>query len=724
MRFLNNTSILCLERREFVPEFALENTFYSLRRRDSIKVHGTGSNALIEFESLPPAYKNAVIARYGDVYLFPAVSSLTKLLKSDHAARDAYGRFELPDRRKLTPEHQAKYTRQAEWLNLINLCLSDKQVLKEQFNINMEQFWRVIIQLYKKDKINHELPTSKRRLLDRLAAYNQYGYNGLVDIGRFMQQNARKVDGDIERLLLSLYCRPHKPFISEVCSDYAAFLRGELTVVDLETAEPLDPQAFQAKSQDVCIKYATVQYYINKPVNRATVDKFRLSNLEYNNVHRPYMHRTAPVYALSKITMDDTSSPFKMHNGVRPACYKVFDVASGALIAIVAHRKARPDVSLIRRLLADMMGVIVKNDWALPFEVEVERALMTGLQGGEDSTGNFVNDVLTAGAVFPFIRFCAPRNPQEKRAEGFINRLKYDFQKHREGFQARPFARREAYRKNEDWKEITFSFDEILQFELEDAAKWNNSPHPDQDKYPGKTRWQVLAECQNPNLNKPDLPSIIPFIGKKSAISVRRAEMEVYGEFYRLPDMDLINRLQVKKVTAFWLPSSENSMPPSVFVFQNGVFICEAPQVSAFQEARAEQTEEDRKIMGKQKGYLNAFDHIIKERLNNLQQVATTPAYNDFIPSTLTVPDTLQKAITEAEGYNVAESSQAGVVSTGYLPNEYESGSGYMQPDGPQSAGYVQESAAKPMGYVQETDDWGAPALDVEALKRRARAEL
>ena len=29
-------------------------------------------------------------------------------------------------------------------------------------------------------------------------------------------------------------------------------------------------------------------------------------------------------------------------------------------------------------------------------------------------------DVFTEGAVFPFVTFCAAKNPQQKRAEGFI----------------------------------------------------------------------------------------------------------------------------------------------------------------------------------------------------------------------------------------------------------------------------------------------------------------
>lgn len=699
MKFLDHTSIICLEYREFVPVIVPENTYNSLRRRGNIAVHGRGKgdDILIEFETLPERYKRIVISQYGDVYKFAATAPLLRLLKTDIKAREFYATKLLPDGRNIPLEHQGKYTRQAEWLNLVILALSDKRTIKETLRISIEEFWNTVIALYTIDKIKNDLPRSKRRLLEKYYAYQRGGYAGLVEVGRFTQQNARKVDATIERLLLSLYCRPHKPYISEVCNDYQAFMGGALQVVDLETGEVFSPATYQVSGKNFVVNYRTVKYYINKPLNRAIVDKYRLSNLEYNNTHRPHMLREAPFYALSKITMDDTSSPFKQHNGVRPATYKVFDVASGALIAVVLHRKARPDVKLIRRLLAEMMALIVTNEWAMPYEVEVERALMTGLKGGEDENGNFVNDVLTAGAVFPFIRFCAPRNPQEKRAEGFINQLKHQFHKHREGFQARPFARLEANRRNEDKKEVTFSFEDICSFELEDAAAWNSCLHPDQDKYPGLTRWQVLSQVQNPNLMLPNVAQVIPYLGNKTNTSVKRAFIEVQSNVYRLPNMANLEELQEQKVTAYWLPN-KNKEIPSVYIYQGDTFICEAPQADRFQEAKAEQTEEDRKIMGKQKAYINAFDQIVRDRVEKLNKLGVTleiPAQNQ-LPA---LPAIIQNSMSNPGG-------------------------GMLNQDSTNPGEKMQNSDAEAGGYVQNFDAWDAPPLDVEAIKRRAIAGL
>ena len=134
-----------------------------------------------------------------------------------------------------------------------------------------------------------------------------------------------------------------------------------------------------------------------------------------------------------------------------------------AMVAMVMQKAPRPDVRLIRRLLAEMMGLIIRHNWCIPGEVEVERALMTSLKGTKNEDGSITQDVLSAGAVFPFVTFCLARNPQEKRAEGFIKQIKYSYQKHREGFQFRPFLKLEANRMNEDSasSKATFTFEEI-----------------------------------------------------------------------------------------------------------------------------------------------------------------------------------------------------------------------------------------------------------------------
>jgi len=499
--------------------------------------------------------------------------------------------------------------------------------LKEELGVSVLQFWDNISLLINTDTEKHELPTSVDRLRRRYKLFADKGYAGIVEAWRFCNDYARKVTPKIEGLILALYCRQHKPYMNEVCRDYKRFIKGEIDVVDMVTGEMYDPKEFYipaAKSKSKKgnremvpyeVKESTVDFYLKTAKNKPVVDSKRMSKLEHTNTYRPYMLREAPMYSMSKLTMDDTSSPFKMHNGDRPATYKVFDVASGALLVTTMHENKHPDAALIRRMIADMIAMVAQNGWKMPYEIEMERAITTSMMGE-----GVEKDVLSAGAVFPYVRLCAPKNPQEKRAEGFIKQIKYTFHKHREGFQFRPFARTTAHKANEDVKEVTYTFEEIRAFEMADMMAWNSMMHPDQDKYPGLTRWQVLEQCQNPNLPVIDLSIVMPYVGYKTKTSVRRMQVQVMGNFYRSANTDILNDLIDTDVVAYWLPDEHGNVP-EVYLYQDGAFISKALKAERFQEARIEQTNDDLRIMGQQQGFVNKFDNKVAARLAGMGKV-------------------------------------------------------------------------------------------------------
>lgn len=669
MQFLQNTNILCLTFSELVPDIMPKGTYDSAKSRGAIKVHGKGGNGnqvLIEFESLSLKHRKLVEAKFGNPYEYHAKQPLLNLVIEDIQARAYYANYRLADGRYLPngldnkgnyskeQDFQLRYSRQADWLNMIIKIGNDDQAIKQVLNISKAQFWSNVIELYTADPIPHKLPTSRRRLDDKLNKYEAEGYKGLVD-PKFGNQNTRKVDKKIERLLLALYCMPEKPYLRSVCQFYSDFIDGKIQVVDLETAELFDPAEFMVNGQPYKVSESTVKYYIDdNPINRAVVDKFRLSQLQWANIHQPHMSRRAPMYSLSKITMDDTSSPFKMHDGKRPATYKVFDVASGAMIAMVMHKRERPDVPLIRRLLADMFSLIVKNGWKMPFEIEIERALTSAMTGEKDKDGNTIQeDVLSAGVVFPFVHFCAPRNPQEKRAEGFIKQIKYTYQKRREGFQSRPFSRNTANRFNEDSKfhKATFMFEDIYKMELEDMQSWNNELHPDQEQYKGMTRWQVLEQCQNPNLQTVDLPFILPYIGYRQETSLKRQYVQVQYGKYKLAEpakaasLHLVNN----SVLAYYL-KDYNGQAEHVHLYEkNGEYICQALPVEQYNESRAEETAEDKAIKSRQEEYKAHFNNTVKDIAESLKRVAVVPVKPEQEQGVEPEPEMVNTGVSEPE---------------------------------------------------------------------------
>ena len=242
-------------------------------------------------------------------------------------------------------------------------------------------------------------------------------------------------------------------------------------------------------------------------------------------------------------------------------------------------------------------------------------ALTSSMVGTEE-----LMDVFYNGAVFPYIRWCKAKNPQEKRAEGFINRIKNGYHRHRLGFQKRPFNKLAVNRKNEDLEDVLYSFDEIEKFEREDMHNWNNTLHSDQETYPGLTRWQVLEQCQNPALGPMNLSLVMPYVGYKVKTSVNRMRLEVQYNKYNVPDTAVLDELNDRSVIAYYLPNDAGEID-SVYVYQDGRFVCEAKKELRFQEAKIEQTHDDLVIMGKQQQYVKGFDNRVDEKRNAIMPV-------------------------------------------------------------------------------------------------------
>lgn len=628
MQYLPNTKILCVTYTEFVKPSGVvpKGTYDTLKARGHIEIHGrsgNGSGILISYESLPPKYKAMVNAKYGDPYEYIAQQPLLNLLEEDWKAAEYYQEYILPDGRHLPTKYQAIYKRQAEWFNMINKVLSEKENLRDVLGITTAQFWDNVLMLIKADTQENKLPNTYLRLTQRLRKYNNGSYPSLIS-GRFCNQNTRKVNPEIEKLLMALYIMDERPYLKTVCKYYQQFIDGELHVCDAKTGVLFDPKDFYVNGKPYKVSEATVKHYIqNKPVNQAAVDKVILSNLQFANKHRPYNKRKAPQYCFSKITMDDISIPFKLPNGDRVWSYQVFDVTSQAVVGVSFAKKK--DHNLVKESLRDMLQRIARNGWGMPAEVEVEQHLNSEMRGKENEDGIFQEDVMTAGAMFDFVRFCKPRNPMEKRAERFIEEKKYGYQKKRKGFQFRPFSKLEVNRANEDSKLVTMEYEEIKANELEDIWAYNNALHPRQDLYPGMSRWDVLLAHQNPNIKPPAMWKILPLIGfspKRARVS--RSYVDISGEEYRLKELDKVDRVgrKDKQVKLYYLPDENGDIISAhIYHLTTKEHICELERVVAYQEALVERTDRDEEIRKEQDRYKYAFDEQVRERRKTIPSV-------------------------------------------------------------------------------------------------------
>jgi hypothetical protein len=622
MKYLG--SILCVEGFELIRSDKNPNGFLDKYKYDDwrkarkINVHGNGGNGrtvFIEYESLPEIYKNLVkekICGGADPYEYMMKQPIRDLIKPDLKAIHFFDKYRKTDGSPLASKLQNEYSNDAAILNCFQSLLSDKKKLKKDFNTTIEMFWAIAIETVGAvaAKFPNTLPTSEKRLKERYNAYKNEGYEALIS-KRVGNDNRRKVDNKVEVLILSLYAQYNKPYAKEVREKYMRFLQGEIEIIDVNTGEMLNRNDFYKDGEPVIISESTVHNYLNYPHNRPIVDSVRMSDFEFKNFHRPHHHRHAPVYAFSKITMDDQDIPFKMHNNDRVKSYKIMDVASGCIIGTSFGRDK--NAGLFLEAIVDMFRLIASRNWGMPGEIEVEHHI----------SSSFRDTILNDGTLFPFVRFCNPRNPQEKRAEHFIRGFKYGKQKKVDGFQHRPFAKLEVNRFNEDADKVRYSFDEIVGNEKEMIKEWNNDPHHDQKKYPGMTRWQVLCEMQNPNLLTANISSVLKHIGQHTPTSIRRNMYcsVQYGK-YTIPSGDCLKLLTANnyEVDAYYLPDADGLIN-EVHLFQNGNFICTASKQKTYNESSFEQSEADKNEYKNQAAYVARFDKKVKDGKSSLQNI-------------------------------------------------------------------------------------------------------
>ncbi len=225
-----NGNILCLEYAELVPSIISVEAYNKARLRKNIIVHGVGGNGrtvLIEFETLPKKYKEAVKKEYGDPYQYIAQQPILDLINWDLKAEQFYRDYVLPATGLGLPDdYIPKYTNAASWLNTIGYLTTDKRALKANLNITIGDFWNTITGLIRIKNIH--LPTSEKRLKEKLKAYtcksgvsNDPNYGCMIEAFRFGNSNSKKVDDDIaEALLLEMISNDHQHDYTVIAKKY------------------------------------------------------------------------------------------------------------------------------------------------------------------------------------------------------------------------------------------------------------------------------------------------------------------------------------------------------------------------------------------------------------------------------------------------------------------------------------------------------------------------
>lgn len=623
MEYYNN--ILCMSASELTAVMTQSN-YKQLSARGKITVARRacrGQRALVVVDSLPSKYRERVQELYPEGGAMKLHEWFRENFNLDADARTFFSTFRFENGDPLPPEKIVEYTVNASVIRAVLRLMANTRALRRaQMGGRVQWDEMAAAVAYFKQEYGHTLPESTLRFRKKVSEFNRNGYAALIS-GKFQNQNSRKVNYRTERLILSLDSLPERPFNTTVAEMYNQFVCGELDVYDPETGELFDPEDFTDKNGDpIALSETTVANYLNNPKNRALRSKLHDTTWDFNNKYRPHHNRKAPVWAFSKVSLDDRDLPRKMTDGNRVKAYYAYDVASGCVIGYAYNRLKTADLFL--DCVRNMFQLIDRQGWNCPAEVEVEHHLVN----------NFADGLIRAGVVFPFVRWCNPGNSQEKRAEHFNRAKKYGVEKRTQVGIGRWYSRLEANRPkvekvydelNNTYKEATYTFDQLVAEDIQAIAEYNNQLHPNQKLYPGLTRWQVLCENQNPNLSPVDKALLYRFIGERTRTSIRRnMYCTVRGVKFGLPSPELIGRLAPNDYTveAFYMPDDEGKVS-EVYLYQDNNFIATCTPIGLYNEATAEKTEEDEQSYQEQSKYVAQFDAMI--RREKIQKVKILP---------------------------------------------------------------------------------------------------
>lgn len=605
-----------LSEEELAPILSVPN-YKKLAAKKEINVvrpgKGLGSYALVEIATMPLRFQERIKLKYGDMKEDIIRNWLGNHYHIDAKAREFYTRFRFDNGDALPPEHIQEYTVNASVIEAVMRAMEDATFMRKAMKagpVNWGELAGAIS--YYQAEFGHTLPVSSNRFKKRVNDFKANGYESLIS-RKFMNQNRRKVTYDIERLLLSIDAQPEQPFNTTVWEQYNLFVQGELELYDPETGEVLNPADFTDKDGNpLVLSPATVANYLNNPKNKALRAKLHMSQWDFNNAYRPYHLRSIGEFSLSKVSLDDRDLPRPMKDGNRVKAYYAYDVVSGAVVGYAYNRYKTTELFL--DCMRNMFQTLDRNGMYIPAELEVEHHLVS----------DFADGLMQAGTVFPLIRWCNPGNSREKRAEHKNREKKYGVEKRTQVGIGRWWAKLEANRpkeekvydeKNNTYKVKAYSYEELVADDIRAIQTFNAQPHPNQKRYPGMSRWDVLCAHQNPNLAPWDKAVLYRFIGQHTETTIRQnTYCTVMYNQYGLPSPEIIEKLEPRnyKVDAYYLPDADGTIN-EVYIYQNGRYIATCKPVARYNENTAEQTEYDKAAYTEQSKYVAQFDKMMKD---------------------------------------------------------------------------------------------------------------
>lgn len=631
MPYLYNNNKVAVDVPELVPEYWKSQAVLSATvSRDKDKPYGIKAlqrgggkkmKLIIDFDSLPNHIQEAL----GDPRKVD--HNLQNYYKTDSVAVDFYTTFRRPDGSNLLPAEQQRYITNASVLIAL-IQLRDRHTA-ERIKLNMslkgintflcEESNSFNAFLLKRKLPEHNLPTHPVRFKEALNAFEtEFNYNGTIfhfnylsivkDVEGKRKTNPLKVDDSVLAILNGLFStQNHKPNPTEISRAYDAFIDGYAQVYNEDSGEIYDPKGFPSLSE------STIKNWLAKWENKAATYKKRSGDRQkLMGQFKPFHQLERPKFAGSIISIDDRNPPFKDLSGKRAWFYNGIDLASECFTVFV-YGKTKEGI------ITDFYRQMVRNytEWglSLPNELEAESAL----------NSSFTATFLQEGYMFQNVRIEA-NNARGKRIERYFGALRYEVEKKRAGWLARPTAKSEANQKGAADVPL-IPYDNIIENGIEDIFEWNNSPHS-QD--PTKTRWEYFLEHQHPELKPTNWQAILPYLGYHQPTSCNTGYIQLQGQHRAIAmngkiclGNDLITALKAiegKDIDVYWLDDNSGNVMKALAYYQ-GRFICEVQAMPKYNRAKLERTPEQDAARELQSSYVASVEGFIRQQERSLQRI-------------------------------------------------------------------------------------------------------
>lgn len=627
--FLGN--ILVVTKDELVPKYyntiqALQVTIWRYKKMPygvkQVQKGGNGRQMLIDFDSLPKEIQDSI----GDPRKLD--HALLKYWEINAEAVRYYTYiFQFEDGTPLKMEYQEEYITNASVLIALK-HLRDYKLSKWKTKTGLNRnLWEELLSfndiLEKIHGRRHTLELAEQPFVRKFKEFLQtaesgqptaessYNFESLVS-KKFKNQHAKIMTEEMEKVLNNMFAgREHKPTKTQVAEEYNAFLNGEVDIINDETGEiydSTDRKKFKPLSESSIIAWLgkwenIIGTYAKRSGNRQELISQFIPHHSLDQVKE----------AGIMVSIDDRQPPFHYEGNKRLWAYMGIDLGAEVWTSWVFGKDK--DENLMLEFYRQMVRNYTEWGFNLPLELECESHL----------NSLFRDNLLQNGAMFDRVRMEA-NNARGKKVERYFGKLRYEFEKDKNGWLARPTAKRESNQQGAG--EIPkIPIKEIEQNCLYDIQIWNNMEHR---THKGKTRWEVFCEMQSEKTKPTNWRAILPHLGFSTRTSCRAGIVKFRKSEYLLgldneicTGDDLIRLMKYiegKSFEVYWLDGNDDEVLKAM-VYYDDMMLCELLPKPTYSRAYHERNDTDkinRQIMSAYENTINTFMKIRKNEIDNL----------------------------------------------------------------------------------------------------------